>query len=193
MKEVGSCFSQLYQSVFSQEDRSPSKSLQQGDLVQRVPRLHRWYRSWGARVGILQQLKKQFPPLGYRDKGKRSCWTPRDQGHWQNWNHIGATGVWLQVTSLKAKWVSESVTQSCPTLWDPVDCSSTASSVHRILWARILEWVAISFSRGSSQPRDQIWVSRTAGGLLIFWATREDPKAERNRENYSCFSLLPTL
>ena len=41
--------------------------------------------------------------------------------------------------------------------------SPPGSSVHRILQARILEWVAISFSRGTSRPRDQIWVSRTAG------------------------------
>ena len=41
-------------------------------------------------------------------------------------------------------------TQSCLTLWDPIDCSLPGSSVHRILQARILEWVAISSSRGSS-------------------------------------------
>ena len=48
-----------------------------------------------------------------------------------------------------------SVAQSCPTLCNPVDCSPPGSSVHGILQARILEWVAISFSRGSSQPRDR--------------------------------------
>ena len=42
------------------------------------------------------------------------------------------------------------VTQLCPTLCDPMDCSPPDSSVHRILQARILEWVAIPFSRGSS-------------------------------------------
>ena len=47
--------------------------------------------------------------------------------------------------------ISESeVAQSCPTLCDPMDCSPPCSSVHGILQARILEWVAISFSRGSS-------------------------------------------
>ena len=46
------------------------------------------------------------------------------------------------------------VTQSCLTLCDPMDCSLPGSSLHRILQARVLEWVAISFSRGSSQPRD---------------------------------------
>ena len=46
------------------------------------------------------------------------------------------------------------VTQSCPTLCDPMDCSLPDSSIHGIFQARILEWVAISFSRGSSLPRD---------------------------------------
>ena len=45
------------------------------------------------------------------------------------------------------------VVQSCPTLCDPMDCSLSGSSLHGILQARILEWVAIHFSRGSSQPR----------------------------------------
>ena len=46
------------------------------------------------------------------------------------------------------------VAQSCPTLCDPVDCSLSGFSVHGILQARIPEWVTISFSRGSSRPRD---------------------------------------
>ena len=46
------------------------------------------------------------------------------------------------------------VAQSCPTLCDPMDCSPPGSSVHGILQPRILEWVDIPFSRGSSQPRD---------------------------------------
>ena len=55
------------------------------------------------------------------------------------------------------------VPQSCPTLCDPIDCSPWGSSIHGIFQARILEWVAISFSSGSSQPRDWICVSRIAG------------------------------
>ena len=50
-------------------------------------------------------------------------------------------------------------TQSCPTLCDPMDCSPPGFSVHGILQARVLEWVAISFSRGSSQPKDQTHIS----------------------------------
>ena len=48
-----------------------------------------------------------------------------------------------------------SVLKSCLTLWDPVDCSPSSSSVHGILQARILEWVAIFSSRGSSWPKDR--------------------------------------
>ena len=49
--------------------------------------------------------------------------------------------------------------QSCPTLCDHIDCSLPGSSVHEIFQARVLEWVAISFSRGSSQPRGRTQVS----------------------------------
>ena len=52
------------------------------------------------------------------------------------------------------------VAQSCPTLCDRMDCSLPGSSVHGVLQARILEWVAISFSRGPSGLRDWTWVSR---------------------------------
>ena len=54
-----------------------------------------------------------------------------------------------------------------------MDCSSPRSFLHGISQVRILEWVAISFSRGSSQPRDQSWVSCIAGRFFIIWATRE--------------------
>ena len=63
------------------------------------------------------------------------------------------------------------VAQSCPILSDPVDCSPPGSSVHGILRARVLEWIAISFSRGSSQPRDPTRVSRIAGRRFNLWAT----------------------
>ena len=65
------------------------------------------------------------------------------------------------------------VVQSCPTLCDPMECSLLGSSVHGILQARILEEVAVSFSRGSSQPRDQTWVSCVAGRFFIIWTDRE--------------------
>ena len=73
--------------------------------------------------------------------------------------------------NLHAKWVI--LAQSCPTLCDLMDCSPPGSSVHGILKARILECVAIPFSRGSSQPRDWSWVSYIAGRFFIVWATSD--------------------
>ena len=65
------------------------------------------------------------------------------------------------------------VAQLCPTLCNPMDCSLPGSSVHGIPQARIPEWVAISYSRGSSPPRDQTWVSYIAGRFFTIWVTRE--------------------
>ena len=65
------------------------------------------------------------------------------------------------------------VAQLCPTLCDPKDCSPPDSSVHEILQARILEWAAIPFSRGSSRPRDRAQVSCIAGRFFTIWAFRE--------------------
>ena len=65
------------------------------------------------------------------------------------------------------------------TLCDPMDCSLPGSSVHGIFQARVLEWVATSFSRGSSRPRDRTWVSRIAGRCFTIWATREAPLIAR--------------
>ena len=55
-----------------------------------------------------------------------------------------------------------------------MNCSPPGSSVHGILQARILEWLAIPFSRGYSWPRDQTWVFCIAGRFCTIWATRED-------------------
>ena len=65
------------------------------------------------------------------------------------------------------------ITQSCPTLCDPMECSLPCSSIHGIFQARVLEWIAISFSRGSSGPRDWTWVSHITGRHFTIWATRE--------------------
>ena len=65
------------------------------------------------------------------------------------------------------------VDQSCPTLCDPMDSRLPGSSVHRILQARILEWIAISFSGGSSWPRDRIRISCIDGQVLYHWAMWE--------------------
>ena len=76
----------------------------------------------------------------------------------------------------KWKWKSLSHVQLC----DPMDYT-----VHGILQARVLEWVAFPCSRGSSQPRDRIQVSRVAGGFFSSWATREGQMTP------ACFHFLP--
>ena len=66
-----------------------------------------------------------------------------------------------------------SVTKLCLTPLNPMDCSPLGSSMHGISQAKILEWVVISFSRGSSRLRDQTQVSCIAGRFFTFWATGE--------------------
>ena len=67
------------------------------------------------------------------------------------------------------------VAQLCPTLCNTMDSSPPGYFIHRILQARILEWVAIPFSRRSSWPRDQIQFSYIASRVFTNWATREAP------------------
>ena len=74
-------------------------------------------------------------------------------------------------------------TQSCLTLCNPTDWSLPGSSFRGILLARILEWVAISLSRGSSRPRDQACVSCISRRILYHWATREA------KSPYNCLNL----
>ena len=68
------------------------------------------------------------------------------------------------------------VVQLCLTLRDPMDCSPPGSSVHGILQARILQWVAFPFSRASSRPRDQTQVSCIAGRFFTIWAIGKSPR-----------------
>ena len=89
---------------------------------------------------------------------------------WTDWGkeRVG----WIEQVVLTYIHWSE-VAQLCPTLCNPMDHSLPGSSVHGIFQARVLEWAAISFSRGSSQPRDRTQVSRLVGRCFIVWATRE--------------------
>ena len=70
------------------------------------------------------------------------------------------------------------VAQPCPTLGDPMD-----HTFHGLLQVRILEWVAIPFYRGSSQPRDPTQVSHIAGGFFTSWATREAQNSQYFNKN----------
>ena len=90
------------------------------------------------------------------------------------------------------KW-SEAA-QSCLTLCNPMDCSLPGSSIHGIFQARILEWVAISFSRGAFRPRDWTQVSHIVGRCFTVWATREAPmrKTHENPAAYNKHCLSKT-
>ena len=92
-------------------------------------------------------------------------------------------------------FVSVLVTQLCPTHCGPMGCSLPGSSVHGSLQVRILEWVSIPFSRWSSWPRDQIWVSHITGRFFTMshqgspvcclWANKYLEKLE----NYLCWEV----
>ena len=101
------------------------------------------------------------------------------------------TLVGIDFTGRTASWQawvkSESeVAQSCPTLCDPMDCS-LSGSVHGIFQARVLEWIAISFSRGSSRPRNRTRVCCIAGRRFTIWATRGAIKGSLVIHNISTF------
>ena len=84
-------------------------------------------------------------------------------------NHFQVRMLWDVSLAVKCGEVA----RSCPTLCYPMDCSIPGSSVHGIFQAVILEWIAISFSNGSSWPRDWTRVSHIAGRCFNLWATRE--------------------
>ena len=132
-------------------------------------------------------------------------WEIRDSSRWGLWKgpraglrgQGGGQGVlWQEGTSmshLKELYLSfallqiqfthththTEVAQSCPTLCNPMDCSPPGSLVHGIFQAWILEWVDVSFSRGSSWPRDRTPVSRIVGRRFTIWATREAHQKHR--------------
>ena len=78
------------------------------------------------------------------------------------------------------KFLSLLVVQLCPSLCDPMDCSLLGSSVHGILQGRILEWVAILFSKGSFQPRGWTWLSCIADRFFTIWTTNVHPNSQVN-------------
>ena len=86
--------------------------------------------------------------------------------------HLNCTNFITFLLIIYHNSVSHSVVSD--SLW-PMDCRPPGSSAHGILQAKILEWVAIPFSRGSSRPRDQTQISRIVGRFFTAWATRENP------------------
>ena len=93
------------------------------------------------------------------------------------------------------RWSASEVAQSCLTLCDPMDCSLQGSSIHGIFQARVLEWVAISFSRASSRLRDRTQIC-IVGRCFTIWATREAHHLMRNpylmRRSYFLWHSVPS-
>ena len=82
--------------------------------------------------------------------------------------------MWLNIIQFECFLEKVKVkVKSRPTLCSPMDCSLSGFSVHGIFQARVLEWIAVSFSRGSSWPRNRTRVSCIAGRRFTVWATRE--------------------
>ena len=133
---------------------------------------------WTEQPGGLQSMGSQ--------ESDTTEWLSTAQAH-RHREHVASKGEGWEGEidwefGVKVKW--SEVTQSCPTLCDPMDYSLPGFSVHGILQARILEWVTISFSRGSSQPRDQSQVSHIAGRCFNLWATREAGSLGLGDANY---------
>ena len=83
------------------------------------------------------------------------------------------------------------VAQLCLTLWDPVDCRPPGPSVHGILQARILEWVAISFSRGSFWLRDRIQVSHIVG-RFFYCLSHQRSSGMGRKKSFELYTSFPS-
>ena len=126
--------------------------------------------SQGSKHGLVSEQRSRY----VSPRGRWAPWTTGGEGCGVGWGaqEGGDTSVMCSRLSHSHAWQSPTqvscnlkqlVTQSCHlTLCDPMDYSLPDSSVHGILQARG-EWVATAFSRGSPQPREQTWVSCTAG------------------------------
>ena len=109
-------------------------------------------------------IQRQLKHKNFKDKKYFFIWQ-----HIRTLNSISSFGMncsqeekFLQLLkkSLEFNNFYVIISQSCPTLCEPTDCSLPGSSVHGIFQAIVLEWIAISFSSGSSRPRDRTRVSR---------------------------------
>ena len=126
-----------------------------------------WQRTWVSGSEIKIALSPQRSSKSLRaDLALQACKVSWGDAEAQVTTSKPRT-LWLGVTKVKWKVL---VTQSCLTR-QPHEQSPPDSSDHGILQARVLEWIAISFSKGSSSPMDQTKVSRVAGRFFMVWAT----------------------
>ena len=133
------------------EQRCPSKTICR----------HWWRSGFGQQAVVTDPWSKIKRTTDLQEKrNERKTWTPQKR--------LSALRIntWKAMLLLLVIWRSEVKSlQLCPTLCNPMDRSLPGSYIHGIFQARILEWVAISFFRGSSWPRDWTWFSLIAGRL----------------------------
>ena len=150
-------------------------------------RLHHPWDSPGKNTGVSCQFLLQCMKVKSKREVAQSCPTLRDpmdcslpgssvhgtfQARVLEWGAI-AFSAFVAATYENPLTITDFVdVQSCPTLFDPMDCSLPGSSILGILQTRTLEWVALSFSRGFSQPGDQTLLDRW---ILYYWVTRQAP------------------
>ena len=133
-------------------------------------------------IELLSVISQVWPGQNRCSLSFQSRFTLEEDSDWATclslWNrHVPTVSIIVSMNIILKTWVSRKgcccckLLQSCPTLHDHMDCSLPSSSVHGILQARILEWVAMPSSRGSSWPRDRTCVSCLlhwpAGSLLL--------------------------
>ena len=112
----------------------------------------------------LYSLKVALNSYSFQNQEAQKPWCPLP---WGKRSIRFCNNHFLDFLEFYNPYVYVLVAQSCSTCYNPMNCSLSGSSVHGILKARILEWVAISFSRRSSQPRDQTQVSHIAGRFFM--------------------------
>ena len=137
-------------------------------VAQTVKRLSTMWETWVRSLGREIPWRRKWQPtpvlLPRKSHGRRSLVSMGSQ----RVGHDRATSLYNLMWTPKWSEVKVKVAQLCLTLCDPMNYS-----VHGILQASILQWVAVPISRGSSQPRDRTQVSCVTGGFFTVWATRE--------------------
>ena len=106
------------------------------------------------------------------------------------WLALWIYGLGVKLWCIQLEGLKVCICVSCLTVCNPTNCTPPGSSIRGILQARILEWIASPFSRGSSQLRDRNWVSRTAGRFFTVWVTREAPKQQQQLIKHYCTSWV---
>ena len=131
-------------------------------------------RLWRAgKPGALQSMGLQRIRHNWATEQQQSLFLVNSLSHSVKWPFQSFPTLFeLCLLTFWKKVLESEVAQSCLTLCDPMDCSLPGSSLHGILQARILECVAISFSMGSSRPRDRTRVSCIPGRSFNRWATK---------------------